>query len=195
MRDFILIMGQDHGYYFKMKYKDELVRSMSYLAENPKTIFIGQSVAYSGNAIFNTLSDIPEDRKIETPVFEDAQMGLSLGLALNGYIPVTCYPRFDFLILALNQMINHVDKIRFMSENKMCPRIIIRTSIGPKKPLDGGPQHTADYTEALRKMVTEIKIISLVEPEDIFPAFKSALESEEPECTLLVENGAYYNDK
>ena len=101
----------------------------------------------------------------------------------------------DFLILALNQMINHVDKIRFMSENKMCPRIIIRTSIGPKKPLDGGPQHTADYTEALRKMVTEIKIISLVEPEDIFPAFKSALESEEPECTLLVENGAYYNDK
>ena len=161
-------MGQVHGYYFKMKYKDELVRSMSYLAKNPKTIFIGQSVAYSGNAIYNTLSDIPEDKKIETPVFEDAQMGLSLGFSTEWLYTGYMLPRFDFLILALNQMINHLDKIRFMSENKMCPRMIIRTSIGPKKPLDGGPQHTADYTEAIKKMVTEIKIISLMNQKIFF---------------------------
>ena len=57
-----------------MKYKDELIRSMNYLASNQKTIFIGQSVSYSGNAIFNTLSEIPDEKKIETPVFEDVQM-------------------------------------------------------------------------------------------------------------------------
>lgn len=178
-----------------MKYKDELIRSMNYLASNQKTIFIGQSVSYSGNAIFNTLSDIPNSKKIETPVFEDVQMGMSLGMALNGFIPITCYPRYDFLICALNQMINHVDKIQFMSEGKMQPRIIIRTSIGPKKPLDGGPQHTGNYTEAIEKMVTEIKVVSLNEPEEVFPAYKEALESKKPRCTLLIEDGAHYNDK
>jgi pyruvate/2-oxoglutarate/acetoin dehydrogenase E1 component len=188
-------MGQVHGCCFNMKYKDELIRSMNYLAKNDKTIFIGQSVSYSGNAIYNTLSEIPDDKKIETPVFEDVQMGLSLGLALNGYIPVTCYPRFDFLILALNQMINHLDKIKFMSENKMLPRVIIRTSVGPKKPLDGGPQHTADYTEAIKKMVTEIDIVTLDEPGEIFPAFKDALESSNVKSTLLIEKGSHYNDK
>ena len=35
-------------------------------------------------------------------------MGISTGLTGNGYIPVSCYPRFDFLILAMNQLINHL---------------------------------------------------------------------------------------
>ena len=74
-------------------------------------------------------------------------MGLSIGLALSGYIPVTCYPRFDFLLCAMNQLVNHLDKIRIMSNNEFKPRVIIRTSIGPKKPLDGGVQHTQNYTK------------------------------------------------
>ena len=85
---------------------------MSFLAKNKKTIFIGQSVNYSGNAIFNTLSHIPKNKKIELPVFEEVQLGLSTGLALNGFIPITCFPRFDFLILAMNQLVNHLDKMR-----------------------------------------------------------------------------------
>ena len=61
-------------------------------------------------------------------------MGMSLGLAMNGYIPITCYPRFDFLILAFNQL-NHLDKIRSMSWNEITPKVIIRTL--RSKPLDG----------------------------------------------------------
>ena len=78
-----------------MKYKDELIRSMDFLAKDERTI-LGQSVKYSGNAIFNTLNSIDDSKKIETPVFEDVQMGMSTGLALNGFIPITCFPRFDF---------------------------------------------------------------------------------------------------
>ena len=134
---------------------------MDFLAKDQRTIFLGQSVKYSGNAIFNTLASIDDSRKIETPVFEDVQMGFSTGLALNGFIPVTCYPRFDFLICASNQLVNHLDKIEYMSKGEMKPRVIIRTSIGPKVPLDGGPQHTADYTEVFKKMLTNINVISL----------------------------------
>ena len=53
-------------------------------------------------------------------------MGISTGLALSGYVPVTCYPRFDFLLLAMNQLVNHLDKIRVMSNNEFQPKVIIR---------------------------------------------------------------------
>ena len=178
-----------------MKYKEELIKTMTYLAKDERTIFLGQSVKYSGNAIYNTLESIDDSKKIETPVFEDVQMGLSIGMALNGFVPITCFPRFDFLILACNQLVNHLDKIEYMSKGVMKPRVIIRTSIGPKEPLDGGPQHTADYTDAFKRMLTNVNVISLEEPEEIFPSFDMALNGDDFHATLLIENGAYYNDK
>ena len=178
-----------------MKYKKELIKSMRYLAKKPNTIFIGQSVKYSGNAIFNTLVDVPNKKKIETPVFEDVQMGMSTGLALNGFVPITCFPRFDFLILAFNQMVNHLDKIRLMSREEIKPRVIIRTSIGSKSPLDGGPQHTQDYTEIFKKTLTEVKVVFLNSPKQIFPSFKKAYHDKNSFSYLFIENGDFYNQK
>ena len=77
----------------------------------------------------------------------------------------------------------------------MRPRVIIRTSIGSKTQLDGGPQHTADYTDVFKKMLTNINVISLEEPEDIFPTFKEALLGDRFHATLIIENGSFYNDK
>ena len=179
-----------------MKYKEQLIKSMEFLSEDPNVIFLGQSVSYTGNAIYNTLSTIPNNRKIEMPVFEDVQMGISIGLALEGFVPVTCYPRFDFLILAINQMINHLDKIDLMSRGQMKPRVIIRTSIGSTNPLNGGVQHTQDHTQAFRHLCQDhIEVELLDEPEQIFPAFKRALLREDNKSTLLVEHGDYYNEK
>ena len=135
----------------KLKYKNELVRSMEYLSRKKDTIFLGQSVSYSGNAIFNTLTKVKENKKIELPVAEDMQMGMSIGLAMNGYVPITCYPRFDFLVLAFNQLVNHLDKMKSMTNSQFKPKVIIRTSVGSKKPLNGGVQHTQDYTEIFKK--------------------------------------------
>ena len=178
-----------------MKYLESLIYSMEWLDKKNDTIFLGQSVKYSGNAIFNTLKTIPDEKKLETPVIEDLQMGLSIGLALEGFVPITCYPRFDFLILACNQLINHLDKIRHMSKDRMTPRVIIRTSIGSKTPLDGGVQHTQDYTEVFKSMCSEINVVMLDNSKDIFPMFKEAYEREDSKSTLLIEHGDYYNDK
>ena len=68
---------------------------MEYLAKNKNTIFLGQAVSVPGTAMFNTLKDI--NKKNELPVAEEMQMGMSLGMALEGYIPVTIYPRWNFL--------------------------------------------------------------------------------------------------
>jgi len=179
----------------KKTYKSELIRSMSYLAKNKKTLFIGQSVNFSGNAIFNTLSHISPKKKIELPVFEDVQMGISTGLALNGFIPISCFPRFDFLILAMNQLVNHLDKLRTLSNDSFKPKVIIRTSIGSKKPLNGGVQHTQDYTKMFKNILTEVNVVSLVNTNDIFKQFKKALERNDNRSTLLIESGDFYNSK
>ena len=119
-------------------------------------------------------------------------MGMSIGLALEGFIPVSCYPRFDFLLLAFNQLINHLDKIRFMSDNEIKIKVIIRTSIGAKKPLNAGPQHTQDYTDILKNKLTEIKVISLNKTKDIYPAYQKILNDKENFSYLIVEQGEQY---
>ena len=176
-----------------MKYLDHLISAMELLSEDPRTIFIGQSVLYSGNSIYNTLKMIPSEKKIEMPVFEEVQMGLSTGLALEGFIPVTCYPRFDFLLLAINQLVNHLDKLSLMTEGSMNPRVIIRTSVGSKIPLDGGPQHTQDHTEAFRLLLDHIDVVKLEKKEQIIPTYKHALTREDGKSTLIIEYGEYYN--
>ena len=176
-----------------MTYKKELIRSMNYLGRHRKTIFLGQSVMYPGNSMYNTLVGVPDKKKIELPVFEDVQMGLSIGLALEGFIPISCYPRFDFLILAFNQLVNHLDKIRYMSRNEMKPQIIIRTAIGAKKPLDGGPQHTQDYTSIFKKVLTEVEVIKLQDKNKIFDVFKKAINDKNKKSYLIIENGDMFN--
>ena len=178
-----------------MKYRDELIRSMEWLAEKDNTIFLGQACKVSGHAISSTLEKVPEDKRVELPVFEETQMGVSTGMALEGFVPITMYPRFDFFILSCNQLINHLDKMRDMSKGDMTPRVIIRVAVGSENPIDAGPQHTQDHSEAFRKMLTDVNVVQLNEPEDIFPAFKEAYEREDSKSTLLVEYGEYYGTK
>ena len=178
-----------------MKYFDELKRSMEFLASDPRTVFIGQAVAYPGTAMSNTLKDVSKEKLIELPVAEEMQMGMSLGMGLNGLIPVSIFPRWNFLLLATNQLVNHVDKVRVMSNGGYDPKIIIRTGIGSKRPLHPQHQHIGDFTDAIRKMCTTIEVIRLKEPEDIFPAYEKSLLRDDGRNTILVEYGDYYNEK
>jgi hypothetical protein len=69
----------------------------------------------------------------------------------------------------------------------------MRTSIGSKNPLNGGVQHTQDYTDPIMRMLHEVNVVSLNETEQIFPAFEEAYKTD---CsTLLIEWGDYYNEK
>ena len=176
-----------------MKYKDEIIRSMEWLADKDDTIFFGQSVLYSGNAIYNTLKTLPEEKRIELPVFEEIQMGMSTGMALEGLVPISCFPRFDFLLRCMDSLVNHLDKIQEMTEETFKPKVIMRTSIGSTSPLNGGVQHTNDYTEPLKQILTEVDIVMLNEPTEIFSSFESAYEREG--SSLIIEWGDYYNEK
>jgi len=180
----------------ELNYKDELTRATNYLAQNPKTIFLGQSVVYSGNSIFKTLESVPANQKVEMPVFEETQMGICIGLALAGYVPVSVYPRFNFLLLAMNQLVNHLDKLPVITQGKARPRVIIRTAIGSERPLFPGYQHSGDFTNSFKALgLQNVDVVRLDEPHQIFPSYKYALERPDGKSTILVEFGDYYNEK
>ena len=178
-----------------MKYFDELKKSMNYLAASEKTIFIGQAVEVPGTSMTNTLKGINPKKLLELPVAEEMQMGITTGLALDGNIPVSIFPRWNFVLLAMNQLINHLDKVNIMSNNGFKTKAIIRTGVGSQRPLHPQYQHIGDFTDMVRKMCTSIDIIKLNEPEDIFPSYKKALNREDGKSTILVEFGDYHNEK
>jgi len=178
-----------------MKYFDELKRSMDWLNEQPNTLFLGQAVEYAGTGMTNTLKDVDRNKMLEMPVNEDMQMGLSLGMALNGTVPISLYPRWNFLLLAANQLVNHLDKVKAMSDGGYTPKVIIRTSIGSQRPLHPQHQHVADFTGGFRALCDTIDVIKLDEPNQIFEAYKYAYERTDNRSTILVEWGDFYNEK
>ena len=80
-----------------------------------------------------------------------------------------------------------------MSDKIYKPKVIIRVAIGSKKPLNGGVQHTQDYTNVMKKVLTEINVVSLNDPTKIFNEFKKAYNSNH--SSMMIENADHYNDK
>lgn len=176
-----------------MKYFDELLRAMEYLGKQPDTMFLGQAVEYAGTGMTGTLKTVPPEKLLEFPVAEDMQMGVSIGLALNKIVPVSIYPRWNFLLLATNQIVNHLDKIPLMADVPYRPKVVIRTGIGSERPLHPQHQHIGDYTDAFKLMCPNINIVRLDEPEQIYDAYCAAYESER--SSILIEWGDYYAEK
>lgn len=156
-------------------YLDALTEAMKLSMEDDKTIFIGQQIVYYGNPMSKTIEGLPKERMIETPVMEETQMGMSLGLAMSGYNVISFYPRWDFLICAGNQLINHLDKLEAMSDGDWNPNVIVRVGKGSDKPLDPGHQHKADYTEEFKTILKHTNVVKLDSHEKILPAYKKAL--------------------
>lgn len=167
-------------------YKDSLTEAMTLLGKHPDTVFVGQTVIYGGQAMFPTMAGVPLEKRIEFPVAEDFQMGFCIGLSMAGFIPIAIYPRWDFLILASNQLVNHLDKIHLMGG--FDPKVIIRVGIGPKTPLNAGEQHTQDHTQAFRLMLKTVKVVRI--ENNALDCYLEALESKS--STIVVEEMERY---
>jgi pyruvate/2-oxoglutarate/acetoin dehydrogenase E1 component len=178
-----------------MKYFEELQKAMSMLSEHPKTIFIGQSVVYEGTGLYDSLIHIPDNKKIELPVAEYLQSGMSNGMAIEGLIPISIYPRWNFLLMGTDQIVNHLDKFMSMSNGKCKPKVIVRVSVGSIRPVDPQDQHKGNFSEAFRKMLTNIEVVDLTEPEQIVPAYIKALYREDGVNMILVESADFCKEK
>lgn len=156
-------------------YYEEIKKAMSLLSQHEKSMFIGQGIKYPGISLYNSLQHIPDNKKWEFPIAENLQLGMCTGLAIKGYLPISIFPRWNFLLCATDQIVNHLDKLPLMSDGEFIPKVIIRVSIGSEYPIDPQNQHKGDFTDAFKLMCKTINIVRLEEPKDILPAYEYAL--------------------
>jgi pyruvate/2-oxoglutarate/acetoin dehydrogenase E1 component len=171
------------------EYHKAICEEMNILARDNKVIFLGQQVASEN--FYGTLEDIPLSKRIEMPVAEEMQTGLSIGLALEGFLPVSIYQRMDFLPRACDQLVNHLNLIPEMSRGLFKPKVIIRTTIGSKFPLDVGPQHRQDLTEMF-KAVLKFPVLKVTTPQEVHHAYGLARSCDTP--IMIIEVQDLYKD-
>lgn len=172
-------------------YYERLTEAMTFLGREHSAVFVGQSVRAGGTGMTATLKGVPNEQKIEVPVFEDTQLGICTGLALDGYLPVCIFPRINFLLLAMSQLVLHLDAIpRFSS---YWPKVIIRTMVATPRPLDPGAQHLGDYSDQIEQMLRRTMVLRLLWCRDIEQAYRRA--AREKHSTIIVEYAAKYEDR
>jgi acetoin:2,6-dichlorophenolindophenol oxidoreductase subunit beta len=172
-----------------MKYRDAIKKSMEMLSQNSNTIFLGYNISF-GSKGYGTLIDIPNEKKIETPLAENLMTGLAIGMSMEGYHPILFFERHDFMLIALDGIVNHLDKIESMSQGDFHTPVIIRAVIGSKSPLDPGPQHTQDFTEAFKKLI-KFPIYEPNTPKEIIECYEKAKNSNGP--VMIIEKRDLYD--
>ena len=151
------------------EYKKAISSAMTELGKADDVVFIGQQIVYPGNPMSTTLTDVPKEKMIEVPVMEETQMGMSLGMAMTGKTVVSFYPRWDFIISATNQLVNHLDKYQLMTGKNV--DILIRVGKGSDEPLDPGHQHKANYFEEFKSICKNITFFDLKTAEEVETAY------------------------
>jgi pyruvate/2-oxoglutarate/acetoin dehydrogenase E1 component len=162
-------------------YKDALTASMTMLAGDPLTRFLGYGLTKPDSAglaagAAGTMVGVPMAQRIETPVAENLMAGLAIGLSLAGLRPLVFYERADFILNALDSIVNHADKIAGMSRGQFAPAVIFRVVVGNRsKPLFTGVTHTREYSDAVSRMVS-FPVMALDKPEDVTREYAQALD-------------------
>lgn len=167
-------------------YKGELTRAMDYLTADPLVRFVGYGVKF-GKAM-GTLNNVPESQLVEMPVAENLMCGVAIGMALKGLKPVVFIERFDFILNALDAIVNHLDKLGEISNGEFNPAVLFRVVVGNRnKPLFTGETHTQDFSEAIRLLVG-FPVFKLRLPEQIVPNYQAALfHMTAGRSTMLIE--------
>lgn len=144
------------------------------MKKNKNVFILGESVA-SATGVFGTTRDayltFGNKRVIETPLSENAFTGLGIGAALSGLRPIMVHDRNDFLMLAMDQIVNHMAKISYIHQGKIKLPIVIRALIG--RGWGQGPQHS----QSLQAIFSHIPGLQVVMPSTPFTAKGLLLQS------------------
>ncbi len=145
------------------------------MRRDPLVFVLGEDVAHMGG-LFNVtkglLDEFGHDRVIDTPISEAAIAGAGIGSALVGARPVIEFQFQDFMTIAMDQIVNHAAKLRYMSGGMVSIPLVIRAPICTGVAL--GAQHTQSL-EAWFVHVPGLKVVMPSNPADAKGLLKSAI--------------------
>ena len=167
-------------------YKDAMIIAMTELGQQG-AIFIGYNVV-KGDAM-GTLKNVPLEQKLETPVAENLMSGLAIGMSFEGFLPILYFERHDFILNALDAIINHIDKIERISHGEYKVPVVIRAVTADAGPFYSGITHSQDFTKLLESGVS-FPVEDPKEGKDVLRAFRDAVESKRP--VVVIERKSRY---
>jgi acetoin:2,6-dichlorophenolindophenol oxidoreductase subunit beta len=158
------------------------------MAEDEGVILLGEDVAAKqGGGVFKISSGLTEkygEHRIRaTPISEQAIMGACVGAALAGFRPIAEIMLMNFVTVAMDQIVNHAAKLRFMSGGQTNVPLVIRTTTGVG--VGFGGQHS-DMLEAWFAHVPGLKIVTPSNPADAQGLMRSAIACNDP--VIFIEN-------
>ena len=126
---------------------------------------------------------------METPVAENLMSGLAIGMSFEGFKPVLYFERHDFMLVAADAIINHIDKIERISHGEFKVPIIIRAVTADAGPFYSGITHSQDFTKVFQEAVS-FPVVDAKNGTEIINTINKAKESQRP--LMLIERKSRY---
>src|SRR5436190_12595820 len=156
------------------------------MARDPSVILFGLDVddpkAVQGSTR-GLLEKYGPERVFGTPLSEDAMTGAAVGMALAGLRPIHVHIRMDFLMLAMNQLVNVAAKSRYMFGGQVSLPLVVRAMIG--KSWGQGAQHSQGLYSFFMH-VPGLKVVAPATPFDAKGCLCAAVRDDNP--VLFVEH-------
>jgi pyruvate/2-oxoglutarate/acetoin dehydrogenase E1 component len=162
------------------------------LVTYPETVVFGEDVALPNGPFGATkgLFDRFGRRVFDTPISESAMVGTALGAAISGLRPVVEIMYADFLLVAMDQIVNQVANARYVSRGQLVPRLTIRTQQGAT------PGSCAQHSQSLEALFAHIPGLRVCLPSSAGEAYamlRSAIASDDP--VMVFESRRLYPSK
>ena len=162
------------------------------MEDDPRVIVFGEGVD-DPRAIFGSTRGLQERfgaaRVFDTPLSENGMTGVAMGAALTGLRPVMTHQRMDFLLYAMDQLVNHAAKRSYASGGYQCVPMTIRAIVG--RGWGQGPQHSQSL-HAWLAHVPGLKVVMPSTPYDAKGLLHAAIQ--DPNPVICIEHRKLYDE-
>lgn len=178
----------------EMTYRDALNLALKEeMRRDPSLVIWGEDVAlYEGSfkVTRGLLAEFGEERVRDTPISENTIVGVAIGAAMGGIRPVAELMTVNFALLAMDQIINHMAKIRSMFGGQTYLPMVVRMPGG------GGSQLAAQHSQSLESYFMHcpgLRVVYPAFPADAKGLLKTAIRDNNP--VIFLEHELLYNSK
>lgn len=168
-----------------MTYRQALASALADEMQADPDVFVFGLDVPDHKRIFGSTAGLVERfgdaRCFGTPLSEDAMTGVAIGAAISGLRPVHVHIRADFLLLAMNQLINMASNLRYLSGGQLSIPLVIRAIIGR------GWGQSAQHSKALHGVLAHfpgLKVIMPATPQDAYSLTRAAIRDNNPVITF-----------
>ena len=163
------------------------------MARDERVFLFGEDVGLVGGTFRVTeglMAEFGSKRVRDTPISEAAIVGIATGAALSGMRPIAELMTINFAIVAMDQIINHVSKMRYMFGGQVTLPLVLRA------PQGGGTQKGAQHSHSIESWFVNapgIRVVLPATPYDAKGLLKTAIRSDDP--VLFIEHEMLYSTR